>query len=134
VNISSDRSHNSRVTMHLPVQTNIYVPNSSTSYLVFLPPPQIPSQLDFKMRLLPLLPLALLAQAHSLPCINKTDTTRDAIMEIITSPYADEVDLLAARSLHKLSEWQRKYDGNNTCTIENAVRRREWCVPLKSIR
>ncbi|EPE34212.1 Di-copper centre-containing [Glarea lozoyensis ATCC 20868] len=78
------------------------------------------------MRLLPLLPLALLAQAHSPPCTNKTDATRDAIMEIITSPHTDEVDLLAAKSLYTLSKWQKKHDRNNTCTIENAVRRREW--------
>lgn len=50
------------------------------------------------------------------------------VIEAATYPRypPDAVDKLAADSLHKLAEYQAKYHPNNTCTIENAIKRREW--------
>lgn len=42
-------------------------------------------------------------------------------------PYApDTVDELAAKGLAKLAAYQAIHYPHNTCTIKNAIKRREW--------
>jgi hypothetical protein len=38
----------------------------------------------------------------------------------------DAVDLLAAKGLVKLAAYQAKHDPDNKCTVNNAIKRREW--------
>lgn len=38
----------------------------------------------------------------------------------------DEVDILAVDGLKKLAAYQAKYNPNSKCTVQNAIKRREW--------
>jgi hypothetical protein len=43
----------------------------------------------------------------------------------------DAVDKLAAQGLLKLAVYEAKHKTNSTCTLANAVKRREWLVKHK---